>query len=150
MTDPVAKAWLAKLAVLVNPTHPEVTTKAFVEMLEMMGDVPDRVWRSKKALDYVATAERPYRVPTLKDLRIAIWQWVRENPDTLAIADASKADWSPMDHEWLNYFRMRESVNFGQQTVGIHTKTTFQARTRAHCLSLVRSQSPKAYRAIVG
>lgn len=151
MTDTeAARAWVAKLAPLVNPGNPEITAKAFAGMLEMMQDVPDRVWRSRKALDYVATAERPTRVPTLKDLRIAIWQWIRSNPDTLAITDASKADWSPMDHEWLDYFRMREAAGFGQQTVGTHTKTTFHPTTRAHCLSLVRSQSPKAYRAIMG
>ena len=103
MDNPHALAFMGNLAMLVSPAKPEETAQSLKAMCRMLGDIPERAWRSRSALDAVATSERRSTVPTYGDIRRALVQWVRDNPDKLALpAPEGKA---PLSSEALAYCR---------------------------------------------
>ena len=103
MDSPHALAFMGNLAFLVSPAKPEETAQSLKAMCRMLTDIPERVWRSKSALDAVATCERRGTVPTYGDIRKALVQWSRDNPERLALpAPDGKR---PMSSEAVAYCR---------------------------------------------
>ena len=149
MTDPLAaRAFMRDLARIINPEFWEKTAEAYEAMIPMLGDVPARCWRSRQCLEAVALAPRKARTPNIGDLRMAIFQWVRENPDgTPRLPDPNTEGWADTDHQWWAYWVLRSKNNFDAlKTAGAE----FPRTTRAHVLSLVKSRSPKAFARIIG
>lgn len=149
MTDPIAaRNFMRDLARIINPEFWEKTAEAYEAMIPMLGDVPARCWRSRQCLEAVALAPRKARTPNIGDLRVAIFQWVRENPDgTPRLPDPTTQHWADTDHQWWAYWVLRSQNNFDAvKTAGAE----FHRTTRAHVLSLVKSRSPKAFARIIG
>lgn len=143
-----AHVFMRDLARIINPEFWEKTAEAYWAMIPMLGDVPDRCWRSRKCLEAVALAPRKARTPNIGDLRAAIFQWVRDNPDgTPRLTDPTTDGWDTMDHQWWSYWLLRSKNDFDAvRTPGAE----FPRTTRAHTLSLIKGQSPKAYARIIG
>jgi len=149
MTDALAaRAFMRDLARIINPEFWEKTSEAYEAMIPMLSDVPARCWRSRQCLEAVALAPRKVRSPNIGDVRMAIFQWVRDNPDgTPRLPDPTTEDWNATDHQWWAYWVLRSKNNFDKvKTSGAE----FPRTTRAHCLSLVKSYSPKAFARIIG
>jgi hypothetical protein len=142
-----ARAFMRDLARIINPEFWEKTAEAYEAMIPMLTDVPTRCWKSRQCLEAVALAPRKVRAPNIGDLRVAIFQWVRDNPDgTARLPDPNTQGWDTMDHQWWAYWLLRSKHNFDKvKTPGAE----FERTTRAHVLSLVRSKSPKAFARIV-
>lgn len=149
MTDPLAaRAFMRDLARIINPEFWEKTAEAYEAMIPMLGDVPDRCWRSRQCLEAVALAPRKARTPNIGDLRMAIFQWVRDNPDgTPRLPDRATDGWESIDHQWWAYWVLRSKHNFDKvKTPGAE----FERTTRAHVLSVIKRNSPKAFARIIG
>lgn len=149
MTDPLAaRAFMRDLARIINPEFWEKTAEAYEAMIPMLGDVPARCWRSRQCLEAVALAPRKARTPNIGDLRVAIFQWVRENPDgTPRLPDRTTDGWESTDHQWWAYWVLRSKNNFDAVKVA---GAEFPRTTRACVLSLVKANSRKAFGRIIG
>lgn len=129
--------FMALLAKLVQPDRPAEAAGALRGMIPMLTSVPWACWGSRTCLDAVATAKRRTVVPSYADISAAMTAWHREQPPTQGqIADASKADWSDMDHSWHRFWDKRQGEDF-------QGKPGFKSRGRENCISLIRQAAPK-------
>jgi hypothetical protein len=147
MSIDAARAFMRDLARATIPEFWQSAFEAYEAMLPMLADVPARCWTSRQCLEAVALAPRKARTPNVGDIRFAIFQWVRDNPDgTARLPDPTTDDWTAVDHQWWAYWVLRSKNNFDKvKTSGAE----FPRTTRAHVLSMVKAYSPKAFARVI-
>lgn len=127
-------AWPDKLSVLVAPDRPAEAAEALRKIATLLGDMPDRCFTTRSALEAVATCKRRTTIPAYGDIRNAMIAWIRDNPEQHT-GGGRPSDWSPEEHAWADYWFTREGEGF--------KRISDHADPRANLVSLLHQQAPK-------
>ena len=144
MSQDNRRKWCVMLAKLVRPMDPEAAASALIDMLPLLESVPDECF-CRRSLQHVASVCR--RMPTFGELQDALADWWRDNRHEFAPkalpAPAPTGGMDAIDHLWVAYYRKREAEAFAN--VAPHANDP-----RAHVLSLILANSPRAWSVITG
>lgn len=143
MSDDRRKAWMMMLAKLVRPADPEAAATGLIAMLPMLTDIPDECFCKRCLADVAKACVKGYAFGTIT---AAFAEWWKANKHTFApiALPGTESALDANDFAWVAYFRRREAENF----IGVPAQG--RANPREHCLSLVASQSTKAWEQITG
>lgn len=149
-TDPtsikICKGWLDILAALcvVGKEGPLTEAKKLMLARELCELFPSAAFVNPCAR---ACAKGDY-FPGFDTLQARIGEWWEMNkpgsPVRARLFSDEGANLSGMDLHWFNYFHKRQQENFAP------VRTGAPASSRAHVLSLIRTQSPAAWGVITG
>ena len=149
---PAAQRFMAALAKLVAPERSAEAETALAPMLALLADVPDRAWSSRSCLEAVATV-RARGVPNYSEIRKAITAWTDAHATPRTDSVGERAGLTGTDALWCDYYWRRKPavVAADEERVRNHGPFEEQVHSKLFRLgSLVRYQSPEAWRVISG
>lgn len=144
MSIEVKRKWCGMLAKLVKPSDPVGATQALLDMLPMLDEVPDECFNARTVKHVSIVCKR---MPSHGELVSALGDWWKTNRAEFARPALTGPDHDPdfdeMDEFWISFFRTREAEGFSKSP-------KHATDPRAHVLSLIAANSPRAWSKITG
>ena len=147
-----AHKFMSALSRLVAPERAPEALEMLEPMLKLLRDVPDRAWSSRSCLEAVATV-RARGVPSFAEVRKAISQWIAEHATPRTDGEAERAGLSGADALWFRFYQRRRAEAAAADEHRIERWGPFEDpawSAMQRLCSLVRQQSPDAWRVISG
>lgn|SRR6185312_9441049 len=135
-------SWITRLAQITRQPEP-IKKEALANYVSLLASEFPGAAFTMQSLNAIAEECEFFPAYAVLRKKIAEW-WDNHKPAQKAITDDRRADWSEMDHHWLNYWHKRQAEGFAPMP------DRPGSGGRDHVASLISTYSPKAWRYISG